>query len=259
MPLLSSLIVIGVYGLRADAVFGATSDTTALQTWVGERPRVSPHYPVAARTGGGLRLRPTLPAGAGRRAIRLAAAGMAVLLAQQAATLMVMVISNRVGGAGVFVVFSYVQAVYLLPYAVLAVPVATIAFPRLSELASDPQATKDTDRMIARTSRLVVVLGLLGAACRRRQPLGHAGGPTRLSEAADLPALRRHRPSSRGRCPAGASSKTAFHALERSRIAASPRRSAGPPSRQRRREHPLVTAAPTRGPSSSWGPPTSWA
>jgi putative peptidoglycan lipid II flippase len=119
---------------------------------------------------------------------------MAVLLAQQAATLMVMVISNRVGGAGVFVVFSYVQAVYLLPYAVLAVPIATIAFPRLSELASDPRATVDTDRMIARTSRLIVVLGLLGAALLTAAagPLGHffSGLDAARSEAAGVfPAL----------------------------------------------------------------------
>ena len=201
MPLLSSLIVIGVYvgyaQMRGPEV--ATSDTTALAllgwgTTAGVAALALPLALPTARTG--LRLRPTLrfPAGAGRRAIRLAAAGMAVLLAQQAATLMVMVISNRVGGAGVFVVFSYVQAVYLLPYAVLAVPIATIAFPRLSELASDPQATEDTDRMIARTSRLIVVLGLLGAALLTAAagPLGHffSGLDAARSEAAGVfPAL----------------------------------------------------------------------
>lgn len=191
MPLVSSLIVIGVYvgyaRLRGPDV--ATDDTAALAllgwgTTAGVAAMALPLALPTARTG--LRIRPAwrFPAGVGPRAVRLAAAGMTVLLAQQAATLMIMVVSNRVGGEGVFVVFSYIQAVYLLPYAVLAVPVATIAFPRLSELASiartaAPPTSRssatpvaEVDAMIARTSRLVVVLGFTGAAL-----LAAAAGP----------------------------------------------------------------------------------
>ena len=40
--------------------------------------------------------------------------------------------SKQPGDTGTFTVYTYVQAVYLLPYAVLAVPVATSAFPALA-------------------------------------------------------------------------------------------------------------------------------
>ena len=235
MPLLSSLLVIAVYvgyaRLRGPEVAPDDPAALALLGWGTTAGVAALALPLAlptARTG--LRLRPTLrfPAGAGRRAVRLAAAGMAVLLAQQAAILIIMVVANRVGGAGVFVVFSYVQAVYLLPYAVLAVPVATIAFPRLSELASDPQATEDTDRMIARTSRLVVVLGLLGAALlfAAAGPLGHffGGLDAARSEAGEVfPALsdtvRVIAWAVPGWCFVAWGTRV-FYALERSRIAA---------------------------------------
>lgn len=214
MPLLSSLIVIGVYAgyARLRGPEAATDDPSALAllswgTTAGVAALALPLALPTARTGLRLRLTWRFPDGIAGRAVRLAAAGMSVLLAQQAATLMIMLVSNRVGGEGVFVVFSYVQAVYLLPYAVLAVPVATIAFPRLSELAAGeadgrsddgsgrgPGGPGDepgggpasgtggsgggpdaTDQMIARTSRLVVVLGLLGAALLTAAagPLGH--------------------------------------------------------------------------------------
>jgi putative peptidoglycan lipid II flippase len=224
-------VYVGYARLRGPEV--APDDPTALAllgwgTTAGVAALALPLALPTARTG--LRLQPTLrfPAGAGRRAVRLAAAGMAVLLAQQAAILIIMVVANRVGGAGVFVVFSYVQAVYLLPYAVLAVPVATIAFPRLSELASDPQATDDTDRMIARTSRLVVVLGLLGAALlfAAAGPLGHffSGLDAARSEAGEVfPALsdtvRVIAWAVPGWCFVAWGTRV-FYALERSRIAA---------------------------------------
>lgn len=183
MPLVSSLIVIGVYvgyaRLRGPEV--ATEDPAALALlgWGTTAGVVALALPLALptlRTGLRIRLTWRFPDGVGARAVRLAAAGMTVLLAQQAATLMIMVVSNNVGGTGVFVVFSYIQAVYLLPYAVLAVPVATVAFPRLSELAaaartpsaepheSADRGPGDVDAAIARTSRLVLALGFAGAA-----------------------------------------------------------------------------------------------
>lgn len=184
MPLVSSLIVIGVYvgyaRLRGPEV--ATEDPAALGLlgWGTTAGVVALALPLALPTlRTGLRIRPTwrFPVGVAARAVRLAAAGMTVLLAQQAATLMIMVVSNNIGGRGVFVVFSYIQAVYLLPYAVLAIPVATVAFPRLSELAASarirragavvPEAgtgSEDVDAAIAKTSRLVLALGFAGAA-----------------------------------------------------------------------------------------------
>lgn len=248
MPLMSSLIVIGVYvgyaRLRGPDV--ATDDTAALAllgwgTTAGVAAMALPLALPTARTG--LRIRPAwrFPEGVGPRAVRLAAAGMTVLLAQQAATLMIMVVSNRVGGEGVFVVFSYIQAVYLLPYAVLAVPVATIAFPRLSELASAARTARaagsdraasnpaaEVDAMIARTSRLIVVLGLTGAAllAAAAGPLGtfFSGLDAARDEASDVfPALstavRVIAWAVPGWCFVAWGTRV-FYALERSRIAA---------------------------------------
>lgn len=193
MPLLSSLIVIGVYvgyaRLRGPEVATEDSGALALLGWGTTAGVMALALPLALPTlRTGLRLRPSwrFPDGVAARAVRLAGAGMTVLLAQQAAMLVIMVVSNNVGGRGVFVVFSYIQAVYLLPYAVLAIPVATVAFPRLSELAASarprsgpaapeaPGAPAETvgdgagpgtvDEAIAKTSRLVVALGFAGAA-----------------------------------------------------------------------------------------------
>src|SRR5699024_9723797 len=125
MPLLSSLIVIGVYvgyaRLRGPEVATEDSGALALLGWGTTAGVLALALPLALPTlRTGLRLRPSwrVPDGVAARAVRLAGAGMTVLLAQQAAMLVIMVVSNNVGGRGVFVVFSYIQAVYLLPYAV---------------------------------------------------------------------------------------------------------------------------------------------
>src|SRR4029453_1888699 len=57
----------------------------------------------------------------------------------------------------------FAQAVYLLPYAVLAVPIATAAFPRLSAQAArgDRDAFPST---VAAPTRVVVLAGLGGTA-----------------------------------------------------------------------------------------------
>ncbi|KNX37342.1 murein biosynthesis integral membrane protein MurJ [Luteipulveratus halotolerans] len=112
----------------------------------------------------GVRLRPTwtFPPGAGRRAVHLAGAGVLALIAQQVAVVATATVSNHRGGTGTLNVYSYVQAVYLLPYAVLAVPVATAAFPSMvgdREAADDPGAS-----VVARSLRTVVVVGVLGSA-----------------------------------------------------------------------------------------------
>ena len=73
------------------------------------------------------------------RALRLGGAGLWTLLAQQASVLAVLVLARAGGRAGTVAVYQYAQAVYVLPYAVLAVPVATVLFPRLSAaFAADP-------------------------------------------------------------------------------------------------------------------------
>ena len=173
-PVLSSLVVIGTY-----AWFGAVGgryggDLAALPTFawvilaVGTTAGVlalvvTPLLPVARLR---LRLRPTLrfPAGVGTRVRSLAVAGIATLIAQDAATVVVIVLANaRGGGNGALVLYSYAWAVFFLPYAVLAVPIATSAFPSLSASATDGDLA-GFDDVCASSSRAVLVASWLGVA-----------------------------------------------------------------------------------------------
>jgi putative peptidoglycan lipid II flippase len=112
----------------------------------------------------GVRLRPVLrfPPGIARHLGRLAFAGIAALLAQQGAVLVVLALATR-GPVGTQAVLGFVQAVYLLPYAVLAVPLATASFPRLAESAADGD-TPAFNRLASATTRAVLVVSGLGAA-----------------------------------------------------------------------------------------------
>ncbi len=142
-PLLSSLVVIAAYlGYRfvaersttpADISNGAIwvlAGGTTLGVVVLSLPLLVP----ASRAG--VRLRPTFtfPDGVARRAGSLAGAGVLALVAQQAAVAATLWLTHapRTVDTGVVNVYTYVQAVYLLPYAVLAVPIATSAFPALA-------------------------------------------------------------------------------------------------------------------------------
>jgi putative peptidoglycan lipid II flippase len=90
-----------------------------------------------------LRLRPALrfPHGIAPRVRGLAAAGIATLVAQDAALVAVIVLANARGGTGALVLYNYGWQLFFLPYAVLAVPVATTAFPLLSAHAAATGAT----------------------------------------------------------------------------------------------------------------------
>ncbi len=90
-----------------------------------------------------LRLRPALrfPHGVAPRVRGLAAAGVATLVAQDAALVAVIVLANSRGGTGAIVLYNYGWQMFFLPYAVLAVPVATTAFPLLSAHAAATGAT----------------------------------------------------------------------------------------------------------------------
>jgi len=107
-----------------------------------------------------LALRPTLrfPAGVGTRVRSLAAAGIATLIAQDASVAVVIVLANSRGGGGSLVLYSFAWAVFFVPYAVLAVPIATSAFPELSARADDFDAT------CATSTRAVAVASWLGVA-----------------------------------------------------------------------------------------------
>ncbi|TXK40433.1 murein biosynthesis integral membrane protein MurJ [Nonomuraea sp. C10] len=118
----------------------------------------------------GVRWRPTLrfPDGVAGQVRRLALAGIAGLLAQQAAMVVVLLLANDVIGGGALAVYNYAWAIYLVPYAVLAVPIATSAFPRLSAHAGVGE-DEAFARLAASTTRAIVLVsgvaaGVLAAA-----------------------------------------------------------------------------------------------
>ncbi len=141
-PLLSSIVVIATYLLYRAMVArpaaeiadipGTAITVLAVGTTLGVVALSLPLLVPAHRAG--IRLRPTLafPAGTGRRVRSLAAAGLLAVAGQQLAILVVIRLANDRGGAGTLNVFLYAQAMALLPYAVLAVPIATAAFPSLA-------------------------------------------------------------------------------------------------------------------------------
>ncbi len=172
-PLLSSLAVIAVFLVFAGLAEGNQKDVAALSgdaiAWLGwgttagvavlALPLVLPVH----RTG--VRLRPTLrfPGGEGVRARNLAFAGIGALVAQQLSVLAILGASYQFGPEETFPTYWYAQQVYLLPYAVLAFPLATSTFPRLAEHVA--HARHDAyRRLLATTTRTLLVVAALGAA-----------------------------------------------------------------------------------------------
>lgn len=171
-PLLSSLVVMGSYAV-VGALVGPDPTPQTLSTaavaWLGWGTTagvVVLSLPLAipvARLGVRLRATFTFPEGVARRARSLALAGAGGLVAQQISVMVGVWVANRYGVAGTLNVHQYAQAVVLLPYAVLAIPVATAMFPRLADLA----ATGRRDalaRESAGSTRVIVVVAAVGAA-----------------------------------------------------------------------------------------------
>ncbi|GIF26869.1 putative peptidoglycan lipid II flippase [Actinoplanes tereljensis] len=167
-PLLSSVTVMGAY-LAYAVVDGAKSDFGGL-TRTGE-------LTLSVGTSLGvvvlalcllvplrklhLRLRPTLrfPGEEGRQAVRLGWAGAVTVGSQQIMT--IVVIALAVSGA--LTAYNAAQTVFLLPWAVLAVPLATAVYPTLSAAAA--RGDEETYRSsLSATARTVTLLAGLGAA-----------------------------------------------------------------------------------------------
>jgi putative peptidoglycan lipid II flippase len=143
-PLLSSLVVIGAY-----AAFGAIGGAYVAGQRLPTLPPLAEYLLSGGTTLGvvalvatavvparrlRLGLRPMLrfPPGIGARVRRLALAGVLTLIAQDASVAVVIELSNRYGATGALVIYGFAWAVFMVPYAVLAVPIATSAFPALS-------------------------------------------------------------------------------------------------------------------------------
>ncbi|WP_206515507.1 murein biosynthesis integral membrane protein MurJ [Georgenia faecalis] len=172
-PLASSVVVIATYllfGVLGEGLADSPGrlpplalETLAWGTTAGVAAMSLPLAVPVLRSG--IRLRPTLhfPPGVAPRARHLAAAGIGALLAQQVSVVVVLVLARAGGVEGTITIFQYAQAVYYLPYAVLAVPVATAVFPRLAESAAEEDRS-DFVRMSARTTRVVVAAASAGVA-----------------------------------------------------------------------------------------------
>jgi putative peptidoglycan lipid II flippase len=108
-----------------------------------------------------LRLRPTLrfPPGVARRVRSLAAVGVAAFIAQDASLVAVIVLANGHQGEGAVVLYNYGWQMFFVPYAVLAVPIATTAFPLLSAASG-----AEFDRTAAAATRAAMLVSWLGAA-----------------------------------------------------------------------------------------------
>ncbi|QGQ19546.1 virulence factor MviN [Cellulomonas sp. JZ18] len=174
-PVLNSVVVITVYGVYGALADGEVSDPGRLPpgalevlawgTTAGVAAMCLPMLVPVRRLG--LRLRPTLRFGedAGPRFRALALAGVGSVAAQQLAVLVVLLLAGNFapGGGEGYTAFVYAQQVYLLPYAVLVVPLATSTFTRVAEHAASGDRAA-FGRLAAVTTRGVVAAAALGAA-----------------------------------------------------------------------------------------------
>jgi putative peptidoglycan lipid II flippase len=172
-PILSSLVTIGAYLWYGRLAGRELSDPTVLAphaldvlAWGTTAGVVAMCVPaLLAMRGLGIRLRPAVrfPSGAGGRFRTLAVAGVAAVAAQQLSVAVMVVLAGAGRADGTWPVYQYAQQVYLLPYAILVVPLATSVFPRLSAAT----AGGDRDRfagLAATSTRAVLVVASAGAA-----------------------------------------------------------------------------------------------
>lgn len=148
-PLLSSVVVIGAY--LVFAAIGGSSDAEDLTTPAELVLSVGTTLGVVALSlsllvplrglglgrGRGLGLRPALrfPVGAAPRVRRLALAGVLTLAGQQLVAVVAIRLANDGTPDGTQVVYAAGLTLFLVPWAALAVPLATSAYPGLSERA----------------------------------------------------------------------------------------------------------------------------
>lgn len=112
----------------------------------------------------GLRLRPRLRFAAGDRSVivTIAAAGIVGLVLQQLSVLLINWSAQQTGDQGALTRFTWANAIYLLPYAVLAAPLLQLSFPRLAAAAE--QGRTEVSEVLAETGPITVVMAWLGAA-----------------------------------------------------------------------------------------------
>ena len=165
-PLLSSVVVITAYLLYA--LRGRVDDLSELTrsqelvlsagTTLGVAVLALGLLVPMRRCGLDLAWTLSFPPGVADTVRRLALGGVAVLVAQQVALVVALRLAGTDPDPGAVVAFTVATALFLLPWAVLAVPVATAVFPTLA--SSDEQEYR---RELGRALR-AVLLAMAGAA-----------------------------------------------------------------------------------------------
>ncbi len=176
-PLVSSLVVVSAYLAFAavapasarDNLGALTTTATAVLGWgttLGVLALAACTLVPLARLG--VPVRPRLRFAEGDRGVilRIAGAGLVGLVLQQLSVLVTSWAAQRSGDPGALTRFSWANALYLLPYAVLVAPLLQTVFPRLSVAAGGEgdAATPAVRRVLQHTAPAVVVLACLGAA-----------------------------------------------------------------------------------------------
>jgi putative peptidoglycan lipid II flippase len=197
-PLLSSVVVAGAYLLFAG--IGGARDVAGLTRGAELVLGVGTTLGVVALSvallgplhGLRLGLRPALrfPVGVAPRVRRLALAGVLTLAGQQLVTVVAIRLANAGAPDGTQVVYAAALTVFLLPWAALAVPVATSVYPALSERAAAGDEA-GYRRALAPAAVLTVVPAVVAAAAL----VAVAGPVARVflasaTDAAAAPALR---------------------------------------------------------------------
>ena len=166
-PIFSSLVVMltyGIYGALIDAGHYAQAVLTlGWGTTAGVAALSLPLLWPVHRLGLGLRARLRLPAGTFTQLRSLAGAGIAALIAQQISVLTVVAVARRYGSAGTIAIYQYTQAIYVLPYAVLAVPLATVVYPQLAARLASKHVSRETKDLIANSTALVTLAACVGS------------------------------------------------------------------------------------------------
>ncbi|MGQ4496000.1 murein biosynthesis integral membrane protein MurJ [Dermabacteraceae bacterium P13101] len=172
IPLVSSLVVIASYFFYG-ALAGDNDSPEKLSlaakaflgfgTTLGVSMLVIPLLFPAWRAG--FRYRPTLvfPAATFRTTFRLGGAGIGMVAAQQFAMLSILVLAIRAGGASTLPVFQYANALYLLPFGVVVLPLITALFPRLASL----YAVSDSLRLQSLSAtglRLIILASIIASS-----------------------------------------------------------------------------------------------
>ncbi len=182
-PLLSSVVVAGAYllfaGIGGGRAVGELDRPAELVLGVGTTLGVAALslcllVPVRRLRLG---LRPTLrfPVGVAPRVARLALAGVLTLAGQQLVAAVAIRLANSGAPDGTQVVYTAGLTLFLVPWAALAVPLATSAYPGLAE-----RAERGDRAGFARALAPVTVLGTVACAVAAAVLVGAAGPIARV-------------------------------------------------------------------------------